>query len=141
MADLGGFLERYYSSAIDQMTKEEKEDWIILRIEGPHDSVIEMWTEGAEVTIIFSESHWHIDDYNDPCDYSTIYENTIDGVMEVLQEKTGTYSCWSGGEAIGDASFGDCTSEQIIESAQGNFKAFDEIRIKRWANELEIIKV
>jgi hypothetical protein len=139
--DLGEFLEKYYSSAIDEVTLENKDGWLALKIAGPNDSILELWTLNAEVTVCFSESHWHIDDYRDPCHYPTIYEETIESVMDILGFKSGTYSCWTNGKERGGASFDESTTEEVVAAAQKHFKDCDEIRIKRWASELEIVRV
>ncbi len=139
--DLGDFLEKYYSSAISDISKEDKDEFIILRIYGVEESKIELWTEGSEVTVIFGESHWHLDDYNDPCNYENIYEDTIESVLEILQQKTVTCSKWEGERCLGGGTFFGNSIEEILISERTLFENADEIRIKIWNQKLEIRKV
>lgn len=99
--ELAEFLEKYYSSNIDSISGESNGDWLIQKILGPNDSVIELWTENNEITIIFGEAHWHIYDYNVPCDYESIYENTINGVLSILRGELCTASYWLCGTVKG----------------------------------------
>jgi hypothetical protein len=75
---LGDFVERYYSRAITEVSRHPEDDWIKVVIHGPQDTTIELWSEGAEVTVVFGESHWHINSYDEPCNMEDIFENTID---------------------------------------------------------------
>jgi hypothetical protein len=102
---------------------------------------MELWSDGNEVTVIFGESHWHIDSYDDPCTFENIFENTIDSVMDILRFKTATYSCWRAGKAIGGAQCSQIEPEEVLVAARKVFKDFDEIRIQTWATELKTIRV
>jgi len=139
---LGNFVERYYSSAVTEVTKHPEDDWVKVVIHGPQGTTIELWSEGAEVTVVFGESHWHIDSYDEPCNMENIFENTIDSVMDILRFKTASYSCWRGDRCVGGASCSDDIEEKdVISAAQEFFKDFDEIRFQTWANELKTVKV
>ena len=142
ISTFGDFIERYYSSAVTDITKHPEDDWIKVVIQGPQGTTIELWSEGAEVTVDFGESHWHIDSYDDPCNMENIFENTIDSVLDILRFKTSSYSCWQDGRCVGGASCSDDFEEKdIISAAREFFKEFNEIRIQTWANELKILKV
>ncbi len=131
LRDLAIFVEKYYSATIDEIEVQSIDDWIKVIISGSENSSLEIWTSGAEVTILFGESHWHIDEYSDPCDLNMIYSNTIHSLLEILDGELETYSCWAGTTCKGGGSF-DSTTEVAIESAKGFFKDFDTIKIKQW---------
>lgn len=141
LESFGDFIEQYYSSAITQVSKHPEDDWTKIVIEGPLATTIELWSEGAEVTVIFGESHWHIDSYDDPCNMVNIFENTIDSVMDILRFKTASYSCWLGGRCIGGGPCSDVEEKDVISAAHEIFKDFDEIRFQTWKNELRTVKV
>jgi len=136
------FIERYYSSAVNQVSRHPEDDWIKVVVEGPQGTTIELFSEHAEVTVIFGETHWHIDSYDDPCNMENIFENTIDSVMDILRFRKVSYSCWRGGRCLGGASCSDDVDEKgLLSAARDFFKDFDEIRIQTWANELKTISV
>lgn len=139
--DLGDFFESYYSSQIEDINISKDDGYVILNIIGPEDSFIEITTEDEEILISFGESHWHIDDYNDPCDYEMIYENTMDSVLEILQRKLITFSCWSNGKARGGASFEGYNLDEIKKYSEKYFSSYDELHLKVWGKQKEIIKV
>jgi hypothetical protein len=140
ITDLAQFFEMYYSSQIEEISKEKKGDWIIQKIVGPNNSIIEIWTDGPEITISFGESHWHIDDYNDPCDYENIYENTIDSILSILRGDLCTASYWLDGREKGGETITVEDLEKELREEKIPFGKFNEIRIKKWAEETEIIK-
>ena len=141
LSDFADFLERYYSSAITEVVKEPQENWIKIRIAGPQGASMELWSDGGEVTVIFGESHWHIDSYDTPCNFENIFENTVDSVIDILRFKTSTYSCWHSGKTKGGASCAQIEIEDVIAAARKVFKEFDEIRVQTWATELKTIRV
>ena len=143
ITDFVEFIEQYYSSQITSISLEEKEGCVVGTIQGKQESTIEILTEDSEVIVCFGESHWHIDDYNDPIDYENIYENTIESVIEILQGKLGTYSCWRNGRTIGGASFVVSTDSEIVNEIKATdiFKTSTEIRIKKWGVELRSIEI
>lgn len=141
VVELGDFLDSYYSSQVQRISVEREGEWLTLSIEGENDSIIELCTAGEEITFWFSETHWHIDNYDEPCGYELIYGDTIEDVMNILQGNEGTYSCWLNGKAKGGATFYDSTMEEIVITAKDSFKKFDEIRIKTWGKKLEVIKI
>lgn len=139
--DFANFTEQYYSGAVTQVIRHSEDDWIKIIIEGPQGSSLELWSKGAEVLVQFGESHWHIDSYDEPCNFENIYEDTIDIVLDVLRIKTSTYSCWRNGISIGGGSCAEVEEELVIHAARESFNGFDEIRFQVWANELKTIKV
>lgn len=132
LGDLSEFVEKYYSSNIDSVEKVALDDWVKVIVTGPEESSFELWTEGEEITLIFSESHWHINDYNEPCDFENIYENTIESVLEILCGKLGTYSCWCNGKEKGGGSFLAASKADVAKERKEFFKGCNEIRYKIW---------
>ncbi|MCK5727071.1 MAG: hypothetical protein KAH22_09635 [Thiotrichaceae bacterium] len=130
------FIEKYYSSSITDISFEPEEEWVKVVITGENDSVCKIYSDGEEIIIMFGESHWHIDNYSEPCDYSKIYENTIDSILELLKGELVTYSCWIGGETIGGSSFLKSEVSDITKELSGFFKNTDIVHIKSWNEEL-----
>jgi len=141
LESLGDFIGQYYSSAVTQVTKHPEDDWIEILIEGPQGTTIVLLSERSEVTVVFGESHWHIDSYDEPCKMESIFEKTINSVMDILRFKKATYSCWRDGRCIGGASCPDVDEKEVISAARQIFKDFDEIRFQIWACELKTVKV
>lgn len=141
LSSFADFLDRYYCSAITEVVKERQENWLKIRIAGPQGVSMDLWSDGGEVTVIFGESHWHIDSYDTPCNYGSIFESTVESVMDILRSRTSTYSCWRNGKALGGASCEHTEPEEVIAAARKVFKEFDEIRVHAWATELKTIRV
>jgi len=142
LESLGDFIERYYSSAVTQVTKHPEDDWVKVVIEGPQGTTIELSSENVEVTVGFGESHWHIDSYDEPCNMEDIFKNTIDSVIDILRFKTASYSCWREGRCLGGASCSnDVEGKGVISEARESFGDSDEIRFQTWASELRTVKV
>lgn len=138
--DFSEFIERYYSDGVNDIQKEDLEDWVKVKIYGDEDSVLELWSEGAEVLIDFGETHWHIDEYSEPCDMNAIYRSTIHSVLDILDGKIATCSYWVGNTCKGGSSF-NTTEDQTIERAKEIFNDFDLVKIKRWGKMLKEIDV
>ena len=141
LIDTCSYIEKYYSSSISEISYISIEDWIKVIIVGENDSNCEIWSDGEEITIIFGESHWHIDSYSEPCNFSNIYENTIDSLLQVLNGNLGTYSCWVGGKTIGGASFTKSVGFNVKEIASSFFKDTEVAHIKYWNEELKKISL
>jgi hypothetical protein len=142
LESLGDFIGRYYSSAVTQVSKHSEGDWVKVAIEGPRGTTIELWSENVEVTVVFGESHWHIDSHDGPCNMEDIFENTIDSVIDILRFKTASYSCWREGRCLGGALCSDDVEEKdVISAARDPFKNLDEIRFQTWASELKTVEV
>ena len=139
--DLGNFLENYYSSSFTSISTEQNNDWLILKIYGQHSSTIELSTEGQEVTICFGQSHWHIDNYDEPVNINEIYEATIESVLEILQSKIITYSAWSKDRCLGGCSYIGESLEELVEESQSHFQKADELKVKTWNQELKKIRL
>ena len=139
LLDLADFIEKYYSEGVNEVQCEKVEDWVKVIVSGDNDSVFELWSSGTEITVIFSESHWHIDDYNDPCDMNEIYSQTLHSVLDILDGEVVTYSCWQGERCKGGGAF-NSVEDNAIEKAQKGFGKVDLIKIKRWGCLVEIVK-
>jgi len=135
------FIEKYYSSSIADISFEPEEEWVKVVITGEKDSICEISSDGEEITVMFGESHWHLDNYLEPCDYSKIYENTIDSILELLKGELVTYSCWVGGETIGGASFLKSEVTDITKELSVFFKNTEVVHIKAWNEDLIKIAV
>jgi hypothetical protein len=141
LLDFADFLEKYYSSALTDISRETVDGAVRLKVFGPAESLMELWADGAEILIEFGEDHWHVDDYGEPCCYENIYENVIDGVLDVLNGRQSTYSCWSAGRVRGGGTCRGCTLDSAVEAAGEFFHGADEIRLKVWARETETHKI
>ena len=139
LIDICNFIEKYYSSSINDISYKSEENWIKVIIVGENDSSFEVWSEGEEITIIFAESHWHIDNYSEPCNFSEIYENTLDSIFEILNGTLATYSCWVGDKSLGGGSFLKNEKFDANEVTTSYFKDAEVVHLKYWNKELEKI--
>lgn len=148
LRDLGGFVEKYYSANVTEVSVEPGEiskddiagqgEWLKLLIRGDADSLIELWSDSEEVTVCFGPNHWHIDDYSEPCDMTAIYSNAIDSVFEILNDRVATYSCWKEGKCKGGATSSVSSEETVsAQEVRDFFGDVDMIKIKRWGRPLE----
>ncbi|MEM9537999.1 MAG: hypothetical protein AAGA60_00645 [Cyanobacteria bacterium P01_E01_bin.42] len=139
LIDLAAFFEKYYSQGVTEIVVTEEDRSILITFSGDCHSRIELTSCGEEVIITFSESHWHIDNYNEPCDMNKIYWNAIHIIMDILDRKIGTYSFWNNDVYLGGASF-ELPIEEALLSARNTFKNTSEIHVKRWGSPTEIYK-
>lgn len=141
LRDLAEFFERYYSKGVNDISVIEESDVTNVTITGEYDSSIQLGSWDAEVTIIFGESHWHINNYSEPCDMELIYWNTIHIVMSILDGECGTYSCWLDEHHLGGASFFSATQEEIINAAKKYFTKSTSLKIKLWGKTLDVVNI
>ncbi|MEA5468978.1 hypothetical protein [Spirulina sp. 06S082] len=140
LIDVAEFFEKYYSKGVNEIVvKEEEDKSISITFSGDCNSTIEVTSCSEEITVIFSESHWHIDDYSEPCNMDSIYRNSIRSIMDILDLEVGTYSCWNNDVCLGGVSFAS-SIEDALQSARNTFQDVNEIRIKVWGNPLKIYK-
>ncbi len=135
LIDFAEFLAKYYSDAFDSIDTKLKDGYAIVTIYGAKESLLEISSDGAEITIIFSESHWHIGSFKG-LEINSICSNTVRDVFDVLDGKMGTYSYWDGDAPLGGGTFylADGISEKLL-------KRYDLIKLKTWGDELEVQKL
>ncbi|MEI8211907.1 MAG: hypothetical protein WCI02_07145 [Planctomycetota bacterium] len=91
---------------------------------------VESWND--ELTIEFSESHWHISQ-SDDLD-SMKLECTLD-VLSTLRGEVTTYSAWKSGRALGG---GCCFDDSCLQRCRKSFPTAEEVRVKSFGNEREV---
>lgn len=139
LLDLADFLGKYYTgSNLTGVSQETDEGAVRVKLTGPADSVLDLWAYDAEITIEFGETHWHVDDYSDPCCYESIYESVIDAVLDVLNGRLCTYSCWAAGRPCMGGTCSGTTWEEVVANSPGMLlHGTDEARFKTWGQPTE----
>ncbi|MBD2042960.1 hypothetical protein [Microcoleus sp. FACHB-672] len=132
--DLCAFIERYYSVGVQSVKVVEMEGWVKGIIEEPTGDALEIQSDREEITIVYGESHWHID-YNEQ--YQDIYQAAIQSVFEVLDGKFLTFSAWAGERALGGGSLSSETEDAVAEALNRfkRYEGFTELVIKVWGCE------
>lgn len=133
--DFCSFIECYYSLGVQSVNVSEVDGYVqgvIMEADGG--MALEVWTENEEVTIFYGESHWHIDDYNEPCRYEEIYRAVVESVFEVIQGEVITYSAWSEGRCLGGGSQ-SARPEEVVTYAARTFPEATQVAVKVWGSE------
>jgi len=137
LIDFAEFLAKYYSDAFDSIDTKWKDSYVIVTIYGSKESLLEISSDGSEITIMFSESHWHIGSFRG-LEINSICSNTVRDVFDVLDGKMGTCSYWDGDTPLGGATF--YLTDDVSAISKELLKRHDLIKLKMWGDELVVHK-
>jgi hypothetical protein len=139
LLDLASFLGTYYTGSDIGVFHEMAEGAVRVKLTGPAESVLDIWAYGEEITIEFGECHWHVYDISDPCCYEKIHRQTVDGVLDVLNGRLSTYSCWRQGRIrVGGTCSGHTWADAVADRPDMSSYGADEARFKTWGQPTEI---
>lgn len=139
LIDLSKFLKKYYFGDIEKIDCENQKEYVVLNIYGKEDSLIEILSEYAAITIYFGENHWHLAGEDDSCSWE--FEQTIDDVIDIVNQMEITYSVWKGGKLRGGSSVYIGGNQIDLTKYKEDWSDYDEVRVKKWGEPLAIHKI
>lgn len=140
LVDFKKFLETYYSKTFNEITIDNSDNFIDIIISGNEDSILNISSHDCEITIGFGETHSHIDNYDEPCDFDEIYKHTIQTVFDILNCVTVTYSCHNPEREFGGGSYNSMDGEAAANACMFPSKS-ETKKLKSWGMPTQIHKI
>ncbi|GAA4470394.1 hypothetical protein GCM10023189_58900 [Nibrella saemangeumensis] len=139
--DLCAFLEQYQSLGVKGIQIKETENYLLGKIEEETGGdAIELWSEEDEITVVYSQSHWHINDYLNTGKTRFMFDLIEQDVFEIIDGKRLTYSAWQGEQALGSGDV-EGTVDDAVRSGIRSFPGATEIHVKQWGKDLFVYTV
>jgi|GEM_PF-4554433 len=139
LIDFSDFLSKYYKADITSISADQRDDHVEAHIQKDDISQMVVSSKSGEITIRVNQEHWHIDDYNDPCDFNNIYTATINEVIGVLSCETVFYSYYDGNKLVGGGSYTGCPKD-AIQNMEEYYQSPCTVFVNVWGEAPEVIR-
>lgn len=134
--DFCAFVVRQPIKGVSRVHLQEMDGYVVGKIEEETGgAAIELWSEQGQITIVYSQTHWHIDPDGTPEQMAQLVREMEQTCEAIMEGKLLTYSVWQGERPLGGSSL-EGTVEKAVQEGMGWFPNATTIYVKQWGQSL-----
>ena len=132
MRDFCAFVARQPIKGVSRVHLQEIDGYVLGKIEEETGgAAIELWSEQEQITLVYSQTHWHIDPDGTPGQMEQLVDEMEQACGAIMAGKLVTYSVWQGDRPLGGSSI-EGAVEDAVQEGMAWFPNATTIYIKQW---------